>query len=498
MRISWRYLTIVIFCITGALLLLWMPIGAPPENRTNNAVSPNGQSGHWDLIFNDDFDGNTLDANKWTTCYWWDNQGCTNEGNHELEWYLPQNVTMANSNLQLTATQQPVEASNGKNYPYTSGMITTGRSNSNMQDPARFDFLYGYVEVRVKIPAGKGLWPAIWMLPSDQVSKPEIDVMEMLGDDPRTVHMNFHYLDSSGTEQGSSGDWTSPVDLTGGWHTFAVNWQPNSITWYVDGVERRRFTQAADIPSKPMYLLLNLAVGGDWAGNPDASTQLPNSFLIDYVRVWKQSGDIVLLPTADAFVDKDAPNANFGHEKGLAIDGSPERISYLKFQMPDLRGKKITSAVLRVRTTGENTSGSANDQAVYQVSDAWDENTITYNNRPQVNSYIIGLLGNTEENTTYDISLSVSEIQKMAGQTLSLAMVAKGFDGLYIYSREFRPFYPELILNTVNASQESAPGLNATNVAQTSIPTSNATDAAQHDVPAPISTGTPPAVTPTP
>lgn len=473
MRISWRYLAILICCVTGALVILWMPIGAPPEKRVNNAAKPNGQSGNWDLIFNDDFDGQNIDTNKWTTCYWWQKGGCTNEGNHELEWYLPQNVSTANGSLLLTATPQAVEAPNGKNYPFTSGMVTTGRSNNNLEDPTRFDFLYGYVEARVKIPAGKGLWPAIWMLPSDQVSKPEIDVMEMLGHDFRTVYMNFHYNDASGQEQGSSGDWTSPADLTEGWHTFAVNWQPGSITWYIDGVERRRFTQMADVPSKPMYLLLNLAVGGDWAGPPDANTQFPSAFEIDYVRVWKQSGDIALLPTADAYVDRDAPDANFAHEKGLAVDGLPERIAYLKFDIPNLRDQQITSAVLRVRTTGENTSGSANSQAVYQVSDAWDENTITFNHRPPIDSYIIGLLGNTEQNTTYDIPLSVDEIQKMAGKTLSLAIQAKGFDGLYIYSREFRPFYPQLILNTASKAQ---PTPSTTSSAQ---PTSSATNEGQ-------------------
>jgi hypothetical protein len=113
--------------------------------------------------------------------------------------------------------------------------------------------------------------------------------MEILGDKPNVTEMHYHYLDGSGTHQGPGKAWTGP-DFSAGWHTFGVDWQPNAIVWYVDGVERWRFTDASAITSKAQYLLLNLAVGGNWPGSPNASTPFPSDYLVDYVRVWDHFG----------------------------------------------------------------------------------------------------------------------------------------------------------------------------------------------------------------
>lgn len=244
-----------------------------------------GQSGDWSLIFSDDFNGAGLNTQKWQTCYWWDKHGCTIVTNNELEWYQPDNVLLRNGALQLQAQQRRVDASNGNTYAYTSGMITSGRATSNTARPVKFTFTYGYAEIRAKVPRGKGLWPAFWLLPADHSSRPEIDVMEIIGDEPRVVNLRFHYpADGEGGDVG--GSWTGP-DFSQGWHTFAIDWRPASLVWYVDGVERWRYEDQAHIPSGPMYLLANLAVGGDWPGPPDATTQFPSSYQIDYMRVWK-------------------------------------------------------------------------------------------------------------------------------------------------------------------------------------------------------------------
>jgi len=254
---------------------------------TMPAPTPVGQSGNWDLLFSDEFDGTMLDSGKWTTCYWWANEGCTIVSNNELEWYQPENVLVADGSLHLRAERQLIGDSNGETYPFTSGMITSGRATSDRAGHAGLVFQYGYVEIKTKLPVGKGLWPAFWMLPDNNESKPEVDIIEVLGHAPNTVHMAFHYRESNGEEARAKNVWVGP-NFSAGWHTFAILWQPEALIWYIDGVERWRYSDQAYIPNQPMYLLMNLAVGGDWTGAPDEATTFPNDYEIDYVRVWEE------------------------------------------------------------------------------------------------------------------------------------------------------------------------------------------------------------------
>lgn len=252
----------------------------PSENL---ASKPLGQTGKWRLVFHDEFNGDELDTSKWVTCYWWDNEGCTNEGNNNLGWYKPGNVLVTDGKLVLRAKDEAVNSPEGKAYSYTSGMVTTGRDSSELSVEPKATFQHVYVEMRAKVPQGQGLWPAFWLLPADQESKPEIDVMEMLGDNLFEVHMNFHYLDEHGDENRAGYTWTSSEPLTG-WHVYANDWQPGALTWYVDGAKHSHWNEY--IPDEPMYLIANLAVGGDWPGSPDDSTAFPSDFEIDYIRVW--------------------------------------------------------------------------------------------------------------------------------------------------------------------------------------------------------------------
>jgi beta-glucanase (GH16 family) len=252
---------------------------------------PVGQTGSWDMIFNDEFDGTVLDTNKWTTCYWWDwdNQGCTIGGNNEMEWYQPDDVIVTNGHLLLQARRREIVSNEGKIYPFTSGMISSSRAREDAAPPGLL-FQYGYAEMKARLPAGKGLWAGFWMLPGNYESKPEIDIMEVLGHTPDTIHMTLHYQMPNGNEVVEGNIWIGP-DLSYGWHTFAVDWKPDNLIWYVDGIEHWRYSDSAHIPNEPMYLVINLAVGGDWPGAPDSSTRLPSYFEIDYVRVWKRQGD---------------------------------------------------------------------------------------------------------------------------------------------------------------------------------------------------------------
>lgn len=261
------------------------------DNSTPASALPLGQEdGGWISIFDEEFNGAYLDLTRWSSCYWWDTGGCTNAGNNELEWYQPDDVLLKDGSLNLKAEKRLVTANDEKSYNYTSGMISTGPNDSDKQSLAKFAFRYGYTEMRAKIPVGKSLWPSFWLLPAENHEwPPEIDVMELVGDEPNIVHMTVHFLDVNGKESESGWKWTGP-DFSTGFHTFAIDWKPEAIIWYVDGIERFRFQDIKYIPHEKMYLIVNLAVGGDWPGNPDANTIFPSYFEVDYVRVWQKPG----------------------------------------------------------------------------------------------------------------------------------------------------------------------------------------------------------------
>ncbi|MBI1279889.1 MAG: family 16 glycosylhydrolase [Anaerolineaceae bacterium] len=225
----------------------------------------------WTMVFNDEFDGGALDASKWNTCYQWALDYGFNycrAGNDELQWYQPDDVSVQNGQLHLKAEKRSFQNAN-----YTSGMVDSH---------GKFNFLYGYAEARFRVPKGKGLWPAFWMLPQDKSWPPEIDIMEILGDKPNLAYTTLHW----GQENNSTGKVFNGPDFSADFHTFAVNWQKGLIVWYIDGVEVFRTT--SNTPDKAMYVILNLAVGGSWPGSPDGNTVFPANFDVDYVRVWQQ------------------------------------------------------------------------------------------------------------------------------------------------------------------------------------------------------------------
>ncbi|MGB8816662.1 MAG: glycoside hydrolase family 16 protein [Rhizobiaceae bacterium] len=244
-------------------------------------------AGIWKSIFTEEFDEAELSPAKWTTCYWWNDRGCSNLGNKELQWYQPGNVRISNGNLRLRAQPETVTGYKGQVFKYTSGMVTTGVDYSELPRKSRFEFHFGHVEMRAKIPAGKGLWPALWMLPTSRESRPEIDIMEVLGHTPTLLRMHLHTQTASG-ERKSVGEDVKTVDLAKGWHVYGLTWEADAIIWYLDGKEVWRKDNPDGIPNEPMYLLINLAVGGNWPGQPDRNTKFPADFLIDYVRVWQR------------------------------------------------------------------------------------------------------------------------------------------------------------------------------------------------------------------
>jgi len=242
------------------------------------ATSLHGAAARTTVLLADSFAGARLNTRVWNTCHWWAADGCTIASNHELEWYLPGQVRVSGGHLHLVAERRRVRGADGRAYPFVSGMVTTGPPSDTR--PAKFAFRYGRAEARMRVPRGKGLWSAFWLLPSSRSSKPEIDVMEMVGDEPGTVSMHLH----PGPGEGGPGKDFTSARLRSGWHRFAIDWRPNRLRWLIDGVERWRVT-GSSVPREPMYLVMNLAVGGDSPGPPSSSTRFPSSLLVDSVKV---------------------------------------------------------------------------------------------------------------------------------------------------------------------------------------------------------------------
>ncbi|MFD7790405.1 RICIN domain-containing protein [Streptomyces sp. NPDC059759] len=241
------------------------------------------------ITFQDTFDGaagSAVDSSKWQI------ETGDNVNNHERQYYTSGNKNAAldgQGHLVITARKE-----NPSNYQcwYGTCQYTSARLNTS----GKFSSTYGHVEARMKIPRGQGMWPAFWMLGSDigQVGWPnsgEIDVMENVGFEPSTVHGTIHgpgYSGSAGIGAGYS--LPNGQAFADAFHTFAVDWAPNSITWSVDGTVYQRRTPAdlggnTWVFNKPFFLILNLAVGGYWPGDPDGSTSFPQQLVVDEVKV---------------------------------------------------------------------------------------------------------------------------------------------------------------------------------------------------------------------
>jgi beta-glucanase (GH16 family) len=168
-------------------------------------------------------------------------------------------------------------------------MVSSGRVADHQSLKPGLEFQDGYVEMRANIPSGQGLWSAFWMLPTTHEPRPEIDIFEILGDTADTYRTHIHYLDADGERQTLGEEWTLDESLSIDWHVNAVEWTATSVTWLLDGEPMRTLTEADAIPHEPLYLLANLAVGGDWPGPPDDTTEFPAIYAVDYIRVWQEA-----------------------------------------------------------------------------------------------------------------------------------------------------------------------------------------------------------------
>lgn len=274
----------------AALLLVLVAAAAGLAFETGSAGQPSPGSSRQarpnatqKLLLDEQFTGSRLDHSRWSACFWWATGGCTIASNHELEWYLPTQVKLDQGIARLIAARHNIIGSDGIAYRFVSGMISSGPPPGSRQP--RFAFRYGRVEARIRIPAGRGLTSALWLLPANRSDLPEIDAFEITGQAPGIVSMHLHYARPDGSEAAPGSDWHTR-SLAGSWHLFGIDWRPGRLQWLVDGAVRWQVSGRA-VPSVPMYLLANLVVGGDEAGPPDAGTSFPSALEIDWIRVWQ-------------------------------------------------------------------------------------------------------------------------------------------------------------------------------------------------------------------
>ncbi|GAX55401.1 glycoside hydrolase family 16 protein [Streptomyces olivochromogenes] len=278
----------------GLVLLLTAALAVGVLITTTSPAVNRAQAAPAAQTWSDDFDGaagSAPNSAKWSL-----ETGGSGNGNHELQYYSKSsdNVSLdGNGHLVITARKNSdsgLQCWNGT-CQYTSARLNTAQT---------FTQAYGRFEARIKVPRGQGVWPAFWMLGDDLGSagwpnSGEIDVMENVGKEPGTVHGTIHGPGYSGSG-GIGAAYTLPNGkaFADDFHVFAVDWTPTSITWSVDGQNYQTRTPS-DVNGKkwvydhPFFVILNLAVGGDWPGSPDAGTSFPQTMTVDYVHVTSAS-----------------------------------------------------------------------------------------------------------------------------------------------------------------------------------------------------------------
>lgn len=283
-----RKIAIIGLSVTIALAAV---LFAKDKQPATTKTQPAAKTG-WNLVWQDEFNGQSVDSTKWNVLL-------REQSKHaELQYYVPDEVYIENGCLRMRSRVRDYGTKH-----YTSGRLDT---------KDKFAPVYGRFEIRAKLPGGQGLWPAHWLYPQnrdwrmerlmeDAVEKgleylipeerpwyTEIDIMEFLGHERNVVYGTMHYCSYDGKRRNTSATWRGNCDYTTDFHVYALEWEPDSIRWYLD--DQLIHSNVVGIPQTPHYLILNTAVGGSWPGNPDSTTIFPQYHDIDYVRVYQRDG----------------------------------------------------------------------------------------------------------------------------------------------------------------------------------------------------------------
>ena len=281
-----KRLVLTIAAATTALAMCGFGLSRPAQPRPATSAPVR----YAKLVWADEFNGSAgtpPDASKMTH-----DVGAWGYPEHELETYTDGTANASldgHGHLAIVARRQTATGPDGRRRTYTSARLET---------QGLFSATHGLIEARMKIPTGAGLWPAFWLLGNDVngagwPASGEIDVLEALGQHPSVAHGFINGPSTAAPHYTVGRGVNSPRSLASGFHTYAISWSHNSITWLLDGVPYGTVTPK-DLPpgakwvfNGPFHLALNLAVGGDWAGPPNSATHFPATLLVDWVRVYQ-------------------------------------------------------------------------------------------------------------------------------------------------------------------------------------------------------------------
>ena len=269
------------------ILILFITCQEPKSSEKQPVVNEWDKEG-WTLVWNDEFDGPALNLEKWSY-----EIGGHGWGNNELQYYSDDDSTafIQDGKLVIRADLVPQGTGSADNLRYF--------SSARLRTSGKGDWRYGRIEVKAKLALGQGIWPAIWMLPTDWMyggwpESGEIDIMEHVGYDPGRVHGSIHtgsYNHKINTQRGGS----KLLDkISSKFYVYAIEWYEDRIDFLIDDSKYFSFQNDGknDFNTWPFnqrfHLLINIAVGGDWPGSPDETTQFPTEMEVEYVRVYEK------------------------------------------------------------------------------------------------------------------------------------------------------------------------------------------------------------------
>ncbi len=278
------------FCMFSILCMIYLMVNcSSDDDNPAGPTDPADTIPGWNLVWSDEFNGPNIDLTKWE--HEVNGEG---GGNNELQYYTDREINslIDDGKLVIRALKETYTGDDGTRE-YTSARLRTKYKG---------DWKYGRFEISAKLPIGQGLWPAIWMLPTDWVyggwaASGEIDIMELLGNEPTKVYGTLHYGGEWPKNKQSGYFYSlSSGSFTSAFHTFALEWEEKEFRWYVDDIlyqtQNNWYSDNGDYPApfnKRFHLLLNVAVGGNWPGNPDNTTTFPQTMIVDYVRVYTKA-----------------------------------------------------------------------------------------------------------------------------------------------------------------------------------------------------------------
>ena len=309
---------------------------------------------NWELVWAEEFDTDTLDMGNWEYQIGTGaSEGLFSWGNNERQYYTDreENIYLEDNKLHIRALDDSFA-----NRSYSSARIRT-------KDKA--DFKYGKFEIRAKVPEGQGMWPAIWMMPTDNVygtwpKSGEIDIMELVGHEPNVVHGTVHYGPDWPNNREHGGSITkSDGNYSDDFHIYSIIWRPDQIDWFVDGQLYARTTPAHLAPhnwpfDQYFHFILNVAVGGTWPGDPDNTTEFPQEMIVDYVRVYE---DVNLTSSEEEDFTRPTNfvlNQNYPNPFNPSTEISFELPSQsdVRVEVYDMMGRRVATAANGTYTAG--------------------------------------------------------------------------------------------------------------------------------------------------